>query len=234
MLPAMSAAQADLAAAISALQRFYGPHGLTVRIASLEGKLTGCDHRSVHEILRQEQATESSLAAALAVKRIAGQVNTAIHALGISLALPAILEEGEVILGTSLGAGSSGRGFDLETDRRVAEFKLTTWRGGAEPVRQNELFADVFHLAETDTPKRRELYLTELQRPLRFLNNRRALKSVLSKSAVAEEFYARHGDNYTVVRDYWQDVRDRIIVIDVTTLVPAIAALPPEARPSFP
>jgi hypothetical protein len=229
MLPAMSAAQTDLAAAIAALQDFYGAHGLTVRIASLERKLAGKDYRSVQDTLRQERVNESGLAAALAVKRVAGQVNTAIHALSIALALPALLEEGEVILGSSLGAGSGGCEFDLETDRRVAEFKLTTWRGGSEPVRQNELFADVFHLAETDIPKRRELYLTELHRPLRFLNNRRALKSVLAKRAVAEDFFARHGDRYTFVHEYWQDVRDRITLIDLTTLVPAIAALPPEA-----
>ena len=228
MLLVMIAPRMDLAAAAAALDRFYGTHGLTVRIASLEKELVSKDCRSILGTLERARVTESSLAAALELKRVARQVNVAIHALGIALALPVILEEGEVIQSTSPGADNTGRKFDLQTDRRVAEFKLTTCRGGPEPVRQNELFADVFHLAETATEKRRELYVTELDRPLRFLNNRRAPKSVLAKRAVSEAFFALHGELYTVVRDYWEDVRDRMTLIDVTALVPAIAGLPPE------
>jgi hypothetical protein len=40
-----------------------------------------------------------------------------------------------------------GRSFDLETDRQVAEFKFIAWRGGAEAIRQNGLFIDIFRLA---------------------------------------------------------------------------------------
>jgi hypothetical protein len=77
-------------------------------------------------------------------------VNVAIHALGILLALPEILEVlevGEVVEELSLGAGNTGRAFDLVTNVRVAEFKFIKWRGGAEAIRQNGLFVDVFHLA---------------------------------------------------------------------------------------
>jgi hypothetical protein len=223
--------QAVFADAVAALDRFYGVDGLTVRIADVEHSLSGQERETIREVLQRAQVTTSALAAALEIKRVAGQVNVAIHALAIALVLPVILEDREVVQGASLGAGSTGRGFDLETDRRVAEFKLTNWRGGAEPVRQNELFADVFHLADAATSKRRELYVTELDRPLRFLGGRRSLKSVLAKSSVTDRFRARHGDRYTVVADYWADVGDRVTLIDVTQLLPAITALPPEIDP---
>lgn len=226
----MGQARMDLATAVSTLERFYGPDGLTARIAALESNLVGKDRQSVIAALQQAQVSEDALSAALEIKRVAGQVNVAIHALSITLALPVILEDGEVVQDSSLGAGNTGRRFDLETDRRIAEFKLTTWRGGPEPVRQNELFADVFHLAEADTAKRREIYLTELDRPLRFLGGRRALGSVLAKGAVKEEFYAAHSDHYTVVRDYWEDVKYRVALIDLARLVPALAGLPPETQ----
>ena len=53
---------------------------------------------------------------------MAGQVNVVIHALGILISLPYLLEDDEEIQSLSLGAGNTGRRYDLETDRRVAEF----------------------------------------------------------------------------------------------------------------
>jgi hypothetical protein len=42
---------------------------------------------------------------------------------------------------------------------------------------------------------------------------------------VAEEFFARFGDRYQVVRDYWDDVKDHVVLIDVSKVVPAFAGL---------
>jgi len=163
------------------------------------------------------------------VKALAGQINVVVHALGILLALPAILQDGEVVEDLSLGAGNTGRSFDLETDRRIAEFKFIAWQGGSETIRQNVLFIDLYHLAEAKTDKKRQLYVTELDRPMRFLRGGRAMKSVLTKhGAVAEEFFTRYGDRYKVVRDYWADVRGRVELIDISTLVPAFSRVPPE------
>lgn len=52
------------------------------------------------------------------------------HAAGIMVALPWILESGEIVESLSLGAGNTGRDHDLETNRRIAEFKFIDWRGG--------------------------------------------------------------------------------------------------------
>ena len=68
------------------------------------------------------------LTASYLVKSLAGQINVIIHAVGILTALPEILEENERVEYLSLGAGNTGRQFDLETDRRIAEFKFINWK----------------------------------------------------------------------------------------------------------
>lgn len=45
------------------------------------------------------------------------------------LSLPNILDSGERVESLSLGAGNTPGGHDLVTDRRIAEFKFTRWRG---------------------------------------------------------------------------------------------------------
>ena len=91
------------------------------------------------------------MAAAAEMKRLAGQINVMIHALGILLCLPHILEPKERVEYGSLGAGNTGREFDLETNLRVAEFKFIRWRGGAESIRQNSVFKGYLLLAEHPT-----------------------------------------------------------------------------------
>ena len=87
-------------------------------------------------------------------ERHLGQINVVIHALGILLCLPHILRPGEVIDYVSLGAGNTGRAFDLETSLRIAEFKFIHWQGGPESIRQNSLFKDFYEMAEHETQNR--------------------------------------------------------------------------------
>jgi len=60
--------------------------------------------------------------AALLIKRQASQINEIVHAVGILLALPHILEEDEIVEGLSLAAGNTGKDFDFlaeaDTDKR--------------------------------------------------------------------------------------------------------------------
>lgn len=126
--------------------------------------------------------TPALLQAALGVKRMAGQINVIVHAVGILVSLPYVLEPGERIESLSLGAGNTGRLHDLETHRQIAEFKFIEWRGGPESIRQNSLFVDLFNLVSANTSKRRVLYVIGKETPLRFLRNRRALSSVLSRN----------------------------------------------------
>jgi hypothetical protein len=222
----------ELVTAAAALERFTGSGGLTSRISELESSLRGLNGPAAASRLSsdgiEDQTSVGALAVgALAVKAMAGQINVIVHALGILMALPAILEDGERVEDLSLGAGNTGHNFDLETNRRIAEFKFCTWQGGSETIRQNALFVDLYHLAEAETDKLRELYVTYLVHPLRFLAGGRSMKSILSKHGhVAEEFFARYGDRYLVARDYWNDAKDRVGLVDVSTLVPSFAKFP--------
>ena len=100
------------------------------------------------------------------IKRLAGEIHVVIHALGILLCLPHILKTGEIVESVSLGAGNTGKAFDLETNRRIAEFKFIRWQGGAEMIRQNALFKDFYLMAEHSTHKEKYLYVLGTEIPL--------------------------------------------------------------------
>lgn len=194
---------------------------LTALIWSLEQDSRGVTSEAIDDLVGQHGLKDDSLEAALYVKRVAGQVNVVIHALGIMAALPHILEPGEVVESLSLGAGNTGRRHDLETDRRIAEFKFIDWRGGAEAIRQNGVFVDLFNLASDPSPKRRCLYLVGTDIPLRFLRGRRAIASVLShESKVAADFTALHGDRFATVGEYFATVERDVEIVDLTEVLP--------------
>jgi hypothetical protein len=152
-----------------------------------------------------------------------GRVNGLIHAVGILVSLPYIREPGEVITALSLGAGNTGRAYDLETDRRIAEFKMTEWRGGPETIRQNNLFADVFTLATAETGKRGVLYLLGTDHALRFLRGSRAMSSVLSRNPkTRRRFLELHGtERFPTAGSYWATVQHIVDLVDLRELVPA-------------
>jgi hypothetical protein len=164
------------------------------------------------------------LSAAAEMKRLAGQINVTIHALGILLCLPHILEPHEQVEYVSLGAGNTGRLFDLETNLRVAEFKFIRWRGGAESIRQNSIFKDYVLLAEHATPKRKHLYLLGTEHALKFLQGGRALSSVLSRNDKLQGmFLKRYGEQFQTVRDYFAAHGGAVSIDDVTPWLSELA-----------
>ena len=212
----------DLHKALQDLKQFTRSD-LTKRISALESMLKNRDALAVKKSLDTEQITEPLLQSALTIKQVASQIDVIVHAVGIMVSLPYILEKGEVVQSLSLGAGNTGKDFDLETDFRIAEFKFINWRGGAESIRQNQLFKDLFNLAVCNTTKSKYLYLTGAEIPLKFLNNsKRALSSVLSKNeAIKEQFYSIHGDKYKTVSSYYHEVKHTVKIVDLTSIVPA-------------
>jgi hypothetical protein len=137
------------------------------------------------------------LASAFLIKEASAQVDTLIHALGILNLIPLLLRPSERIEYVSLGAGNTGRAFDLETNERVAEFKFITWQGSSDTIRQNSLFKDFYFLAEHDTTKSRHLYVTNTDHPLRFLAGGRAISSVLSHNGkLRKAFETQFGNRY--------------------------------------
>jgi hypothetical protein len=164
------------------------------------------------------------LAAAGLVKSIAAQINVVIHALGILLCLPRILLPGEVVEYVSLGAGNTGKAFDLETNLRIAEFKFIQWQGGSEAIRQNALFKDFYLMAEYPSAKQKILYVVGSRHPEKFFNGRRSLSSVLSHHVkLQKQFAEKYGDQYRTVRDYYLPRRNLVTVEDISPLLPELA-----------
>lgn len=213
--------QSNMAGALEAIAAFIGSD-LTARIAEMERAVIGCDGDQCAVKGVEAGVTAELLSAAYAIKRAAGQVNVLIHAVGGMLLTPQILEPGEKIEYVSLGAGNTGRTFDLETDRRVAEFKFIHWQG-ADTIRQNSLFKDFYLLAEHATHKRKELYVLDTKYPLKFLRGGRALDSVLSKNVkLWKEFNAKYGAKYSRVGDYYAERQHDVDLRDAAPLVPQL------------
>jgi hypothetical protein len=136
-------------AALDAVLQFRGASsGLADRIGALERALEGLSVEEAGAEVAARGIGRDLLAGALLVKGLAAQIDVILHAVGILLSLPHILVSGERIRSLSLGAGNTGRDWDMETDRQIAEFKFIKWKG-ADAIRQNTLFVDL-----STSPKR--------------------------------------------------------------------------------
>jgi hypothetical protein len=214
----------SLEQAVAGFQQFCG-EDLTATLARIESSIRGVSAERLDDALSSFGASEGTLANAGQLKRLVGQLNVVVHALGILLCLPRILEPEETVEYVSLGAGNTGRLFDLETDRRVAEFKFIRWQGGSETIRQNSLFKDFYLLAEHDTRKKRYLYVLGTHHPVKFLNGGRALESVLSKNvSLYRQFQGKYGDQYRTVRDYYQPRQAVVSIEDVSPWLSGLLA----------
>ncbi len=203
-------------AAIKTIEAFQG-ESLTRSLAAIEDEIVGADLVQALNLCARLNVDESFLGSALSIKKVAGQINVIIHAAGILHSLKNLLLDGEIVESVSLGAGNTGRKFDLETNLRVAEFKFIDWKGGAESIRQNGIFKDFYELAEFSTKKKKVLYVVGTLYPLKFLNGRRALTSVLSKQPVIlERLTGKYGETVTVVNEYYEIHKDDVSVEDIS------------------
>jgi hypothetical protein len=210
--------------------RAFGGADLTLTLAQIEEALQGVSQEKYAAVLSRCGEKAEVLSAAALLKLLAGQINVVIHALGILLCLPHILKPGEVIEYVSLGAGNTGREFDLETNQRIAEFKFINWQGGPESIRQNALFKDFYEMAEHPTEKQRFLYVLATEHVDKFLNGGRAIASVLSRNVkLGKEFTEKFGDRYRKVRDYYLPRKDMVVIQDVSPFVPELIAAAVEA-----
>ena len=151
------------------LVEFMHQSSLTGRIAQLEHDLIGATDSDVVQLAGTHAISSDLLAAALTIRSVFGRINDVIHAAVIALSLPHVLERGEEITNRpSLAAGNDpSRPFDLETDRRVAEFKVSVWTG-RDAMRKRGVFADLVHLALDETGRRQQLFVVGSQ-PRHFL-----------------------------------------------------------------
>ncbi len=170
------------------------------------------------------------LAGTRIAKSVAAQVDVVLHAAGILHALPYVLEQTEIVEYVSLGAGNTGRPHDLETDLQVAEFKFIAWAGGPETVRQDTLLIDLFNLDAAVTEKRRVMYVTGADVPLRWLEtSKRTTRECLArKRRIPARFDATYGpDAFQHVSDYWAHLKQSVLLVDLVPIVPGLAIPPP-------
>ncbi|MDZ4200690.1 MAG: hypothetical protein U1C96_00880 [Gallionella sp.] len=205
--------------AIEAIEHFQGS-SLTESLSGIESRLRGLGLNDIQQFCESRKIDDDFLTSTLAVKKIAGQINVIIHAAGILRSLQSIMEPGEVVESLSLGAGNTGRKFDLETNLRVAEYKFIDWQGGPESIRQNGIFKDFFELAEYETTKKKYLYVVGTEYPLKFFRGGRALSSVLSRQPKILTFIAeKYGPNIKQVCDYYHLKQHEVKICDVAPYI---------------
>lgn len=214
--------ETSITEAVRALDAFVGD-GLTRKIAKLEDGLKTCDVSDCRNFLSSNSIGSDLLSSAYVVKKVAAQINVVVHAIGILLALPQLLNPHERIVELSLGAGNTGKPFDLETSERVAEFKFIDWQGGPEVIRQNALFKDFYQLAEHTTPKQKYMYVIGTEHPLKFFGSGRSLRSVMSRNTrLWEKFTAKYRDQFATVAEYYSNQGNSVILADITPFLPPV------------
>lgn len=205
--------------AISAITEFQGK-SLTENIARIESSIVGLDALKLRDFCDENKINDDFMSSAASIKKLAGQIHVIIHAAGILCSLPTILKPGEVVESVSLGAGNTGKPFDLETNFRVAEYKFIDWQGGPESIRQNAVFKDFYSLAEYETTKSKHLYVVGTSHPLKFLTGRRALTSVLSRlPTILADINTKYGSDVTRVCDYYRLKAPLIEVRDISAQI---------------
>ncbi|HYO05263.1 MAG TPA: hypothetical protein VET27_26810 [Mycobacterium sp.] len=200
---------------------------MTDTIAQLEFDLDGCDKEGVGQRLDSRGVSPSLLEAAFLVRSKFGRINDIVHAASISLALPELLDDGEILKRPSLAAGNDPtRPFDVETDRRVAEFKLAQWLGN-DTARKNQLFKDFVQLAAAPPHLKAELYVLG-DRPSRYLKSKVVtVETALSSFPQVAELFSEHFGNLdTSISDFALGPGTRVEVIDLQVRLPHLFATP--------
>ncbi|WP_241911376.1 PE-PGRS family protein [Streptomyces sp. DH-12] len=220
--PGAPPAPEDLDAAVGILAQFIQRAPLTEAIAALEHGLDGADAAHAAQIAGKGGVDAGLLASALTVRESLGRINDLIHASGIMLALPHILEEGERISRRpSLGAGNDpGRPYDLETDRRVAEFKLARWRG-ADAMRKRQVFKDLTMLAADRSGRAADLFVIGPE-PARFLNSSASTVGwALDRSPSAlRTFESAFGSPDVPIREFTATHAAHVRITDLCDILP--------------
>lgn len=212
----------ELQDAARVLAAFIGDGELTSTIADLEHALDGRRGGELRELLSSRRVSLELLRSALLIRGQLGRINDVIHAVGIGLALEELIEPGEVLSRPSLAAGNDpSRPYDLETDRRVAEFKFGRWDAGSNAARKREAFKDLVGLAADDSERRAELYVLG-PRPIRFLRETRSTaRWALNKSIRMTELYERRfGSLDTPISAFVSGPAQAVAIMDLEQRLP--------------
>jgi hypothetical protein len=213
-------------ASFAALLAFLEAEPLTATIAALEHDLEGRGERDVRRVLRRHGISVDVLQAALVVREHFGRVNDVIHATAIALALPHLLAPNEQMKRPSLAAGNDpSRPFDVETNLRVAEFKLARW-DGHDAMRKRQVFKDLVHLAADTSGRSAELYVLGV-RPVQFLHRTKARAAWALDRAPATRalFEKRFGSLDIRIPDFVDGRGAHVTVVNLEQRLPKLFAV---------
>ena len=207
-----------LADCVNRVAKFTGEN-LASTIAELEYKFEKLGRSQLAEQIAAAQIDPTLLQAAFIVKHAAAQIDVVTHALGILVLLPSVLEADEIVESLSLGAWSSEtKRFDVETNRRVAEFTFIEWQGN-DNTRLQKVFKDFFRLAEYETTKSKELWLTDDKFVLKYLRSGASIRSATHKHRNVWEALLKKHPQVNKVSEYYRlrasEVRLRVYARDL-------------------
>jgi hypothetical protein len=214
-----------LSAQLAAVGAFLDQAPLRTTVAELEVALTGCGPAETADVAAAHGVTAELLRSAIAARDAFGTVSDLIHAAAIAIALPHILEPGETLARPSLAAGNTPeRLFDVETDRRIAEFKLARWVGG-DGTRQKSAVKDLARLAADRSGRTAELYVRGA-RPIRYLTSSTSPVSQQIKGFPAElaAFERAFGDPGMAVSAFVAGAAGQVALIDIEQRLPDLFA----------
>ena len=213
--------------AFDQVAQILGPSVFNHTISTLESRLAGAPRANAAASVADAAFTPELLAAAFDIRRRVGRLNDLIHAAAISLSLEHILEDNEQILDRpSLAAGNDSvtQQFDLHTDRRVAEYKLSEWKGG-DSQRQRGLFSDLVHLAANmPAGKRAQLFVVG-NRPTMWLRTTKATTdwalNGASKATIAD-YKALGGTSSLPVPKFFAGLDPAVEVVNLEAVIPGL------------
>jgi hypothetical protein len=220
----------DLPAQLAAVGAFLDSAPLRSTVSELEIALAGCGPEEAADVAAARGVSADLFRSALAARDALGKLSDLIHAAGIALALPHVLELGERLVRPSLAAGNTPeRLFDVETHRRIAEFKLARWDGDSDGGRQQPTVNDLVRLAADTSGRTPELYVRG-NIPIAWLRRTRSpvrqqLRRFRPELAAFEQAF---GDAGIPVSEFVAGAGAHVALIDIEQLLPELfAASPP-------
>jgi len=216
----------DLSESFAALLTFAG-ESLTKTSADLERSFEHSDASGIQAVLKHRGITAATLEAGLVARDQFGRLNDIVHAAAITAVLPLLLEPGERAEFVSLAAGNSpNRPFDLATDRRIAEFKLSRW-DGHDTARKLHLTKDLVHLAADGSGRRGQLFVFD-ERPIQFAAKSKSLIGNLLRRfpATLELFKAQFGDPEVSISQFRLAGAAGVEIIDLRPILGQVELYP--------
>jgi hypothetical protein len=211
--------------ALRQIEHFRGS-SLAKTIADIETRLVGATRKDTIAVNTALHLDKPLISSAAQVKRASAQIDVIIHTLGILYSLPYLLEEGEFVETTSLGAGNAGSEFDLVTNRRIAEFKFIYWQGGSESIRKKTFFQDYFKLIRAHSQKSKYFYLLNIEIPLRFLKGKSISLRMLDRDhRLATSFQQLYSEKFPTVGEYYIAHKDQVKFVNLIDVVPDLMLL---------